>query len=507
LRLSTFYQLSYPLDIGRQSIQGAMRYWDVANQLFPNPESRRPDSRWRRLVRHLIDDQFGSVRDETVDIDVASALVARATRLPRSNAQWPDTLHCIGSLGAGGAERQLVNLLIELADRGHDCQTLLMMYGLEGDGAHYLPLLSSHAIDLRVNNCPIREEGVELIRRNEDIVRLIQRMPSSFNAWTLDLWVDIALVGPSVAHFWLDHCNIWGAPAALLAGVPAVVVSTRNVHPENFPYLYAPYMHPWYVWLAQCSRVHFINNSRDGAESYAEWMDVPRSRFEVVLNGVNLAHLKAATPAERAAVRTEIGVPGAARAVVGAFRMSDEKRPLLFVETFAKAAHKHPDLHCVLMGEGPLKDDVGRRAMELGVADRFHLLGRRTDLPKVLSSMDVFLHTAWWEGTPNVVLEAQQLGLPVVVTKAGGAADAVDHGRTGILVDRENEAGLAETLIEILENLDHWKALAQAGAEFIERRFSVNSMVDRTLQLHRQAVSSSTGMSLLGLYERDLAGA
>ena len=118
------------------------------------------------------------------------------------------------------------------------------------------------------------------------------------HAWTLDLWVDISLIKPDVAHFWLDHSNIWGAPAALLAGVPSVILSTRNVSPVNFPYLYSPYMHPWYVWLSRCPRVHYINNSHAGAENYAEWMGVDKSAFEVVLNGVDLSHLHDATDTE-----------------------------------------------------------------------------------------------------------------------------------------------------------------------------------------------------------------
>lgn len=465
-----------------------MRYWDVANQLFPHWRESHSSSHWRDVIRQLVSHDFAGVRDETIDLDVAAALAGQTSIAPHQSEDWPRTLHCIGSLGAGGAERQLVNLLIELADRGHSNQTLLMMHPLEGEGAHYLPLLSSHAIDLRVNNQPIREEGIELIRRNEEMVQLIRRMPNSFNAWTFDLWVDISLARPNVAHFWLDHCNIWGAPAALLAGVPSVVVSTRNVHPANFPYLYAPYMHPWYVWMAQCPRVHFINNSHEGARSYAQWMNVPPSRLEVVLNGVNLGHLDATSPVERAKVRAEIGIPKHATSIVGAFRMSDEKRPLLFVETFAKAAQRFPEIHGVLMGEGPLKDVVAQRAKELGVADRFHLLGRRTDLPRVLSSMDVFLHTAWWEGTPNVVLEAQQLKLPVVVTRAGGATDAVDHGRTGLLVDREDEEGLATALLSILSNLDRWKHQALAGPSFIEERFSIKQMVNLTYDIHRRSL-------------------
>jgi glycosyltransferase involved in cell wall biosynthesis len=105
--------------------------------------------------------------------------------------------------------------------------------------------------------------------------------------------------------------------------------------------------------------------------------------------------------------------------------------------------------------------------------------------------MDVFLHTAWWEGTPNVVLEAQQLQLPVVVTRAGGAAEAVAHGETGYLVDRENVDELYQRLVEVIGDLEGWKRRAKVGPQFIARRFGVQRMVDDTLALQLRCLGEA----------------
>tara|TARA_R110000868_G_scaffold10697_8_gene51973 strand:+ start:843 stop:2294 length:1452 start_codon:yes stop_codon:yes gene_type:complete len=468
------------------------RYWDIAHDIFPGSRTSLPSSFWRRqVIRLLSNGSAAPTADNVTDLDVIAAMRSPSRRAPDRTTNLPKTVHCIGSLGAGGAERQLVNLMTTLHERGHNDQTLLTINPLHGDDAHYSDLLASHDIEIRTNNSPIREAGVELIRNNPETVDLLKHLPSSFNAWSLDLWVELSLLAPDVAHFWLDHSNIWGGPAALLAGIPAVVLSTRNVHPGNFPYLHTPYMRPWYEVLEQCPRVHFINNSHPGGDSYAEWLGVSPKRFDIVLNGVNLSQMHPLGETEQRDVRKQIGIPADAPAIVGAFRFSEEKRPLLFVETAAKAMAKFPDLHAVLMGDGPLRPDIEKRLDELGLKDRFHLLGRRSDLASIMSSMDVFLHTAWWEGTPNVVLEAQQLCLPVVVSDGGGSADAVDHEGTGLLVNREDEAGLAIALISILEDLDKWKKRAQRGPQFIAERFSIDRMINETLAVQRKAIGAS----------------
>ena len=468
------------------------RYWDIAWEIHPDSAAVQTLPRFHPKTVKAPNGRapsFVPVAGEVITPKVAE-LFAQPANLQDYDltAEFPSTLHCIGALSPGGAERQLVNLLIGLGERGHREQTLLTVYPLEGAGAHYAPLLRGASVDMRVSNVPIREEGVELIKRNFEICQAIKALPVSFNAWVMDLWVEIALVKPAVAHMWLDHSNLWGGVAAVLAGVPSVMLSTRNVNPTNFPYLITPYMHSWYTWLEQCPRVHFLNNSEPGAQSYVDWIECDRSRFDVVLNGVNLSHLQPCASAERAAVREALNLPQDAPVVVGAFRLSEEKRPELFVETFARAKAAHLSLHAVLMGEGPYMEAVLAKAAELRVSDCFHAIGRRSDLPKVMTAMDVFLHTAWWEGTPNVVLEAQQLCMPVVVTTAGGAVHAVKEGATGHLVEKSDTDALAAALIDVLDDLPAWKERAKAGPAFVQERFGVERMIDETLALQRRAL-------------------
>lgn len=462
------------------------RYWEIAWEIFPQSGVVQGI----RETSIPIVEELKRIPKKIGDEELHEKVAQLFSLLPEKQEsdktiKFPKTMHNIGSLGAGGAERQLVNLLVELDNMGHKDQSLLTVYPLEGSGGHYAPLLTEHNVKLIVNNIPIRDEGIEIIRNNFEKVQAIKAMPFSFNAWVMDLWVEIELEKPDVFHAWLDHCSLWGGIAAVIAEVPTIVLSTRNVNPSNFPYLYSEYMQPWYRWLMACPRVRMLNNSSPGADSYAQWLEYDRSKIDVVLNGVNLDHLKPATPEERNKIRTELGIPLDAVVVVGAFRLSEEKRPEMFVETFAKAREKHPDIYGVLMGEGPYIEQVNAAVEKYDLKDCFFAIGRRTDLPLVMTSMDVFLHTAFWEGTPNVVLEAQQMGLPVVVTDSGGTIHAVDNGESGIMVEKNDIEGLVNALVKVISEIAEWKEKAKNSHKFIKERFGVARMVEETLLVQR----------------------
>ena len=102
------------------------------------------------------------------------------------------------------------------------------------------------------------------------------------------------------------------------------------------------------------------------------------------------------------------------------FRMSEEKRPLLWLDVAANVAAQRPDAHFVVCGDGPMRDEMRTYAAELGIADRVHLPGAQSNIGSWFKLMDVVMLTSRHEGLPNVLLEAQSLGVPVVAPDVGG---------------------------------------------------------------------------------------
>ena len=139
---------------------------------------------------------------------------------------------------------------------------------------------------------------------------------------------------------------------------------------------------------------------------------------------------------------------------------------------------QRPDWHLALVGDGPdsgwLLEQIARR---IALRDKIHWLGPRPDVPSLLESADVLVHSALWEGMPNVVLEAMAARRPVIGTAVEGTEDLVIPGETGWLVPPRDPASLGRALIEAADSPGLCRRYGEAGRLRVEKDFSLESTV------------------------------
>lgn len=410
---------------------------------------------------------------------VATHILERALTLPEESCHgsMPRVLSIIGSLAPGGAERQLAAFLAESAQRKLAQHELVTLNACVGVHAHYLSRVENAGVSVRTLGVVANSTAFEHLRRDERLRFALRAVGSSLRPNVADLVGEFLASKPDVVHAWLDHANIAGGIAAILADVPRVVLSLRSVHPGNFPMLSRPWMLPWYQALARDQRVRFVANSAEGADSYAKWIGIHPDKIRVVLNGLDTESVY--RPSREAIARTRASIAGNASVLItGVLRLSEEKQPLVFVEVAREILAQRDDVCFALAGDGPMSAEVTAAAAQLG--PRFQILGRRQDIPELLAASDIALLTSRIEGTPNVLLEAQWLGVPVVAARVGGVGDAVHDGHTGLLADHAHAPALTAALRTLLGDADMRDRFRTAGPKFIEERFGLTRMVDET---------------------------
>ncbi len=389
------------------------------------------------------------------------------------------------SLAAGGAERQVVNTLRGLAKQELEGVSFLGEYLFDRpENTFLLPELDGSGITLAQP-----QKRIAVSSQDASVAPLIAEvrriLPTHLIEEIFDLAEEFRVRRPEIVHAWQDSTAIKSAIAALIVGVPRIVLSSRNVNPSNFAY-YQEYMRPAYQALAARPEIVLSNNSNAGGADYARWLGVPVERIHVVRNGVAFDRLSRNDEAGKL-LRRRVGIPLDAAVVGGLFRLSPEKRPLLWLRTAAQLLQERRDRYFLLAGEGPLLDEVNGFLARLPEAARIRVVPPVREVEAFLSGIDLLLLTSRFEGTPNVVLEASWLGVPVVVTKAGGAAEAVANNRTGVISQSDEPDAIAQLISSMLDDRDWIMRARRHGPRFVQRHFGLDRMVTETMALYGYA--------------------
>ncbi len=454
---------SLPARVLRRARGDCARVWESLRKAVPSPiepqtspESALAQLRWRIAAQPM-----------------------RETYPPREKLR---VVHVVGSLSAGGAERQLAYVARETQRRGDIEARVLTTHPSIGSAAHYLPLLEGACVTVETAGAAADEDTLSRFEAQVDLHALLSPLPEFYRAWVVELAGEFLRLQPDVVHAWLDHTNMWAGIAALAVGVPHIVLSTRNVNPSHFPTISYPEFLPWYQAFALSSRVQFVANSNVGARDYAAWIGIDPARFTVIVNGFDPSACVAPEAADMQSLREELGLVGK-RVVLGVFRLSEEKQPHTFVDAVTQILAADPGAIGLIAGEGPMQAELEER-IAVRADGRLRLLGRRNDVSALLSIADVLLHTARQEGTSNALIEAQAFGCPVVATRGGGTIDVVEHGGSGYLCEVGDAEALAARVLSILQHTPHRIELSQRARALAQEKFGLDRMVDQTIALY-----------------------
>lgn len=152
---------------------------------------------------------------------------------------------------------------------------------------------------------------------------------------------------------------------------------------------------------------------------------------------------------DRNGKRKEIGVPENAFVIVSAGELNKNKNTEVIVKTLGLL--KDTNIHYVACGVGPEQNKLQKFADKIGVSERFHLLGYRTDMPEIMAVSDVFTMMSFREGIPRSLLEAMDLGLPCVGSDTRGIRDLIDD-KGGFICNPRKENEFAAAFLDLKEN-------------------------------------------------------
>ncbi len=367
-------------------------------------------------------------------------------------------VHVVHSLGVGGLENGVVNLV----------------------GAPQPGL--SHAIVCLTTDGPLRSR----LAPGVDVYTLGKKPGHDVRAFTR-LVRRLREIRPDIVHS-RNWATFDAVPAARLARVPVVIHGEhgrdisdpegRNARRNRIRRALAPMV------------TRFVTVSHDLRRWLLTVVRIPAAKVVTICNGVDTDRF---VEGDQAAARAALDLP-LDRTIVGTVgRLDPVKDQAGLVQAFARVRRDHPGAVLVIAGDGPCRADLEALVGALGLDADVRLLGERKDVPQVLQAMDVFVLPSIAEGISNTILEAMATGLPVVATRVGGNPELVDDGTTGTLVEAGSPEALASAIAGYLADPGRRLAHGRASRRLAVARFGLSTMRQTYAGLYAALGSRAAG--------------
>ena len=192
-------------------------------------------------------------------------------------------------------------------------------------------------------------------------------------------------------------------------------------------------------------------------------------RFTTIPNGVET---RRRLDPDRTGLRRELGFDVDDPLVLSVGRLTEQKGQIHLVRAMRRVVDEEPRMRLLIAGEGELEDELRQAIRALGLEGNVRLLGLRTDIDRLLASVDVFALPSLWEGLSIALLEAMAASLPIVATRVSGTEEVLDNGRNGHVVEPRDEAALGEGLLELLRDRERAAELGSAARADVENGHS-----------------------------------
>jgi len=354
----------------------------------------------------------------------------------------------IASLGFGGAQRALANMVNRWSARGGLRPEILV---LEAESAPAYPL----APGVGVRWLGLTGDSPSAAAKIANNLRRISGLRGA-----------IREARPDVVVAFQDVTNVLTLLACLGTGLP--VVASERVHPAR--HRIGP------LWgalrrLAYPLADALVVQGRDIARWFPHSL---QRRIRVIPN-----------PVPRPAAATARPAQGERRTLLAAGRLHPQKGFDLLLDAFARLAGSHPDWDLAILGEGPERGRLEAQAQALGLADRVRLPGALAPMDAHYLAADVFVLPSRFEGFPNALAEAMAHGVAVLAADCPGAVrDLVRPGVNGLLAPAEDVPALARALALLFDSPGERLRLGAAARE-VARRFDEDAVLDQWEQLLR----------------------
>jgi len=285
-----------------------------------------------------------------------------------------------------------------------------------------------------------------------------------------------------IVHCTLNNALLYGMMGKFFAGRnPAIVSVIHTTSTVDIKHELAD----WLVYrplLKRCDQIWFVSQIQ--ARRWIKKMPFIADRYRVIHNGVNIEeYQRSPFISGGRKFREKLGIPNDAKIVCSVAGLRPEKLHKVLIDAFRLVQSKEASTYLLLAGDGVLKDTLQRKVSDLKLDKNVVFLGALPDVRSLLATADCKVLVSAAETLSMAMLEAMAMQVPVITTEVGGASEAIENEVSGYLVPPGDAAGLADTILEILNDDERRLAMGQRARESVVEDFGQRGMITKSVEM------------------------
>jgi glycosyltransferase involved in cell wall biosynthesis len=365
-------------------------------------------------------------------------------------------LHVIAKLPVGGVENQL-SMILRKYDKKKFCSFVCSLSDKGEIGKE------------------IEDYGIEVIP--------LHKLKHRFD-WTIvkDIYNLIKERDIKIVRTHQYHANLYGRLSALLAKVPCIVASVHNVYTIDRK------LHRRMInrFLARFTD-KVVAVSEIVKKDILKYDGLREDKVTVIYNGIDTDRL---LNKDGNVIRSEFNISSDVPVIGTIGRLTFQKGQKYLIEAVLKIKEKFPKIMFLIVGDGPMKDELQNYAKALGLNEHVIFTGSRRDVTALLAAMDIFVLPSLWEGLPNALLEAMASGKSIIATDIPPVREAINSEKEGILVPARNSSAIASSIEFLLVNKTFSVTLGNNARKKAHLDFNITTTVDKYTNLYEDILSN-----------------
>lgn len=365
-------------------------------------------------------------------------------------------LHIVHSLNTGGLERVVVDLAVYLKRKGSD-QAICCL----ADRGNLAKSAEVNGVPLFQTN---KGEGLDLL--------LPMRLSRIMKRGKYDL-----------IHTHNDAGIVYGFPAASMCGIRSIVHTDHGIEPKTASHCSLNMIKKLFMKRISC----VVAVSQDLKRTIITDSGMMNHELKVVMNGIDPCRYTGKYNTSE--IRKSVGI-GRDRFIIGHIaRLVPLKNQEFLLQIIRELKNMNLPITLLAVGDGPMRKRLQELCIKYDIQSEVVLLGERTDIPQLLSIMDIFVLTSITEGISITILEAMAAGIPVLASKVGGNPEIIDDSLSGFLINLNEPFKWIMKAKELFDDQHMRKRIGKQAQEVIRMKFSLNVMADQYERIYKNAAA------------------